>query len=418
MTIELKVPELPESISDAMVLTVHKKVGDFVALDEVIIDLETDKVVLEVPAFEAGIVTAIFIKEGDTVTADTLLATVDNLAKKPASASEPLNATLPVAPAIKQQDETVKNIAMGPAVRRLMQKHQLDAHLITGTGKSGRIVKSDILDYVAKQKQRQLDDLQQSTRFEASNKSKTDTQPENNIINTDNREQKRMPMTRLRSKIAERLLSVSQNTAMLTTFNEVNLEKVIQLRKDYQEQFVKTFDIKLGFMSFFVKATCEALKRFPDINSSIDGSDIVYHGYCDIGVAVSTERGLVVPILKNAEHMSLSEIEKNIMAFAKKAQNNALSMDDITGGTFTITNGGVFGSLMSTPILNPPQSAILGMHSIQQRPIAEDGKVVIKPMMYLALSYDHQIIDGRSAVQFLKTIKDLLEDPARILLDV
>jgi 2-oxoglutarate dehydrogenase E2 component (dihydrolipoamide succinyltransferase) len=298
--------------------------------------------------------------------------------------------------------------------------HGLNPNDIVGTGKNDRIVKSDVVDYLAQQNQRKLDEIRQNSRFDSDTKKTPQVKAENadRRVAAGDREQRRVPMTRLRSRIAERLLNVSQTTAMLTTFNEVDLSAVMQLRKDYQAMFVKTFDVKLGFMSLFVKATCEALKRFPEVNASIDGTDIVYHGFCDIGVAVSTERGLVVPIIRSAEHMSLSEIEKNIISFAGKAKTNALTMDDITGGTFTITNGGVFGSMMSTPILNPPQSAILGMHAIMQRPVAVDGEVVIRPMMYLALSYDHQIIDGKSAVQFLKTIKDLLEDPARILLDV
>jgi 2-oxoglutarate dehydrogenase E2 component (dihydrolipoamide succinyltransferase) len=425
MNIEIKVPELPESISDALVLTFYKKVGDYVALEDVIVDLETDKVVLEVPSPEAGVITRLLVKEGDTVTSATVMAVIDTDTQAQPDKDELATATkasepVAVTQATKAQEKLETYHAMGPAVRKLIEEHGLNPNDIVGTGKNDRIVKSDVVDYLAQQNQRKLDEIRQNSRFDSDTKKTPQVKAENadRRVAAGDREQRRVPMTRLRSRIAERLLNVSQTTAMLTTFNEVDLSAVMQLRKDYQAMFVKTFDVKLGFMSLFVKATCEALKRFPEVNASIDGTDIVYHGFCDIGVAVSTERGLVVPIIRSAEHMSLSEIEKNIISFAGKAKTNALTMDDITGGTFTITNGGVFGSMMSTPILNPPQSAILGMHAIMQRPVAVDGEVVIRPMMYLALSYDHQIIDGKSAVQFLKTIKDLLEDPARILLDV
>ena len=425
MNIEIKVPELPESISDALVLTFYKKVGDYVALEDVIVDLETDKVVLEVPSPEAGVITRLLVKEGDTVTSATVMAVIDTDTQAQPNKAESTTATkasepVTVTQATKAQEKLETYHAMGPAVRKLIEEHALNPNDIVGTGKNDRIVKSDVVDYLAQQNQRKLDEIRQNSRFDSDTKKTPQVKAENadRRVAAGDREQRRVPMTRLRSRIAERLLNVSQTTAMLTTFNEVDLSAVMQLRKDYQAMFVKTFDVKLGFMSLFVKATCEALKRFPEVNASIDGTDIVYHGFCDIGVAVSTERGLVVPIIRSAEHMSLSEIEKNIISFAGKAKTNALTMDDITGGTFTITNGGVFGSMMSTPILNPPQSAILGMHAIMQRPVAVDGEVVIRPMMYLALSYDHQIIDGKSAVQFLKTIKDLLEDPARILLDV
>ena len=425
MNIEIKVPELPESISDALVLTFYKKVGDYVALEDVIVDLETDKVVLEVPSPEAGVITRLLVKEGDTVTSATVMAVIDTDIQAQPDKAESATATkasepVTVTQATKAQEKLETYHAMGPAVRKLIEEHGLNPNDIVGTGKNDRIVKSDVVDYLAQQNQRKLDEIRQNSRFDSDTKKTPQVKAENadRRVAAGDREQRRVPMTRLRSRIAERLLNVSQTTAMLTTFNEVDLSAVMQLRKDYQAMFVKTFDVKLGFMSLFVKATCEALKRFPEVNASIDGTDIVYHGFCDIGVAVSTERGLVVPIIRSAEHMSLSEIEKNIISFAGKAKTNALTMDDITGGTFTITNGGVFGSMMSTPILNPPQSAILGMHAIMQRPVAVDGEVVIRPMMYLALSYDHQIIDGKSAVQFLKTIKDLLEDPARILLDV
>jgi 2-oxoglutarate dehydrogenase E2 component (dihydrolipoamide succinyltransferase) len=425
MNIEIKVPELPESISDALVLTFYKKVGDYVALEDVIVDLETDKVVLEVPSPEAGVITRLLVKEGDTVTSATVMAVIDTDIQAQPDKAESVTATkasepVAVTQATKAQEKLETYHAMGPAVRKLIEEHGLNPNDIVGTGKNDRIVKSDVVDYLAQQNQRKLDEIRQNSRFDSDTKKTPQVKAENadRRVAAGDREQRRVPMTRLRSRIAERLLNVSQTTAMLTTFNEVDLSAVMQLRKDYQAMFVKTFDVKLGFMSLFVKATCEALKRFPEVNASIDGTDIVYHGFCDIGVAVSTERGLVVPIIRSAEHMSLSEIEKNIISFAGKAKTNALTMDDITGGTFTITNGGVFGSMMSTPILNPPQSAILGMHAIMQRPVAVDGEVVIRPMMYLALSYDHQIIDGKSAVQFLKTIKDLLEDPARILLDV
>ncbi|MDQ7017170.1 MAG: 2-oxoglutarate dehydrogenase complex dihydrolipoyllysine-residue succinyltransferase [Gammaproteobacteria bacterium] len=407
MLTEIKVPPLPESVSDAVIVGWHKKPGETIQRDEPLVDLETDKVVLEVPAPCDGQLAEILLAENETVTSGQLLGTLKALATAPAEHSNPSN----------NQNITP---AMGPAVRKLLLEHDLDHHDIARQNLK-RLNKEDVLAHLEQQPKTEPTPKptqpKAETKTEAVKKPTPKAQPRS-VTDTEERPHKRVPMTRLRSRIAERLLDVTQNTAMLTTFNEVNMAAVMELRSNYQEAFEKSHNIRLGFMSFFVRAASEALKRFPEINASLDGNEVVYHGFCDIGVAISSERGLVVPILRNSERMSLAEVEKQISAYADKAQHNRLSIDDISGGTFTITNGGVFGSLMSTPILNPPQSAILGMHSIQQRPIAENGQVVIRPMMYLALSYDHRIIDGKSAVQFLRSIKEMLEQPARMLLDL
>jgi 2-oxoglutarate dehydrogenase E2 component (dihydrolipoamide succinyltransferase) len=383
MSIEVKVPVLPESVSDATIASWHKKVGDKVVRDENLLDLETDKVVLEVPAPVDGILKEIFFKEGDTVTPNQILAKIEE-GKAEAAPSKSEEMT--------QEKAKPEEKAAGPSARRLLSEHDLPAQKVTGTGKDGRLTREDVVSYIE------------------SNKEKT--------VSTGAREEKRVPMTRLRAKIAERLVQAQHNAAMLTTFNEVNLKAVMDLRAQYKDNFEKKFGIKLGFMSFFTKAVVEALKRFPAVNASIDGQDIVYHGYYDIGVAVSTDRGLVVPVIRNADALSMSDIEKSIAESASRARDGKLSMEEMQGGTFTITNGGVFGSLLATPIINPPQTAILGMHKIEERPIAENGQVVIRPMMYLALSYDHRLIDGKESVQFLVTVKEMLEDPSRILLNV
>lgn len=384
MTIEIKVPVLPESVADATVATWHKKVGDSVKEGENLVDLETDKVVLEVPASSSGVVEAILVKEGQTVTAGTVIATLGAAKAGSAQPAAPATAATPAPAPVKS--------AAAPAAEKLAST--------TATPPEG----SHVLTPSQRRKAGETGSLPAG--------STTTTNSSGNRVET------RVPMTRLRQRIAERLLEVKQTTAMLTTFNEVNLQAVMDIRNQHKDSFEKRHGTRLGFMSFFTKAAVEALKRFPDVNASIDGTDIVYHGYYDIGVAVSTDRGLMVPIMRDVDQMSFADIEKGIKGFADKARDGQITLEDMTGGTFTITNGGAFGSLLSTPILNPPQSAILGMHGIVERPVAEKGAVVIRPMMYLALSYDHRIIDGKQSVLFLKTIKELLEDPAKLLLDL
>jgi len=404
MLTEIKVPPLPESVSDAVIVGWHKKPGETIQRDEPLVDLETDKVVLEVPAPCDGRLEEILLAENETVTSGQLLGLLQPLDKKARSETQSSAATL-------HQNKP----AMGPAVRKLLLENELE-HSDIPHQNPKRLNKQEVLDYLQQQKNSAPPP---TPAIETQSKAKPAPKPQpRSVADNEERPHKRIPMTRLRSRIAERLLDVTQNTAMLTTFNEVNMAAVMALRSQYKTAFEQSHNIRLGFMSFFIRAASEALKRFPEVNASLDGDEIVYHGFCDIGVAIASERGLVVPILRNSERMSLAEVEKQIHGYADKAKNNRLSIDDISGGTFTITNGGVFGSLMSTPILNPPQSAILGMHTIQDRPIAENGQVVIRPMMYLALSYDHRLIDGKSAVQFLRSIKEMLEDPARILLDL
>jgi 2-oxoglutarate dehydrogenase E2 component (dihydrolipoamide succinyltransferase) len=383
MTIEVKVPMLPESVADATIATWHKKAGDAVSRDENLMDLETDKVMLEVPAPTDGILKEIVKKAGDVVQANQIVAIIEPGAKAAAAPAEATKTSTPP-PA---STSTPAATTLSPSARRAVAEHDVDVSQVQGTGKGGRITKENVLAAVST--------------------SGTAARPE-----------KRVPMTRIRARIAERLLEVAQTTAMLTTFNEINLQHVIDLRNRYKDKFEKMHNARLGFMSFFVKAAVEALKRFPAVNASIDGNDIVYHGYFDIGVAVSTDRGLVVPVLRNADQMSMAEIEATIAEYANKARAGKLSLEEMQGGTFTITNGGVFGSLLSTPILNSPQSAILGMHKIDQRPVVENNQIVIRPMMYVAMSYDHRIIDGKDSVGFLVTIKEFLEDPARLLLQV
>lgn len=386
MSIEVKVPMLPESIADATIATWHKKAGDPVSRDENIVDLETDKVMLEVPAPVDGVLKEIRKKTSDVVHANEVIAIIEAGATASTSTPKPKsNGEVSEAPS-EPISKTIEP-PLSPSVRRSAAEHEVDLSKVQGTGKDGRITKQNILSTIG-------------------------------IAGSSARPEKRVPMTRIRARIAERLLEVSQTTAMLTTFNEVNLQEIINLRNRYKEKFEKMHNTRLGFMSFFVKAAVEALKRFPLINASIDGTDIVYHGYFDIGVAVSTDRGLVVPVLRDADKMSMAEIELQIVDYANKARAGKLTLEEMQGGTFTITNGGVFGSLLSTPILNSPQSAILGMHKIDQRPVVENGQIVIRPMMYLAMSYDHRIIDGKDSVTFLVTIKELLEDPSRLLLEV
>ncbi|EJG1582150.1 TPA: 2-oxoglutarate dehydrogenase complex dihydrolipoyllysine-residue succinyltransferase [Vibrio parahaemolyticus] len=401
MTIEILVPDLPESVADATVATWHKQPGDTVERDEVLVDIETDKVVLEVPAPEAGVLEAILEVEGATVLSKQLLAKL----KAGAVAGEPTADKTEATEASpdKRHKATLteeSNDALSPAVRRLLAEHGLEAHQVKGTGVGGRITREDIEAHLANAKAAPKAD---APTVEAPATA---------------RSEKRVPMTRLRKTVANRLLEAKNSTAMLTTFNEVNMKPIMDLRKQYKDQFEERHGIRLGFMSFYVKAVTEALKRYPEVNASIDGDDIVYHNYFDISMAVSTPRGLVTPVLKDCDKLGFSDVEKGIKELAIKGRDGKLTVDELMGGNFTITNGGVFGSLMSTPIINPPQSAILGMHKIQERPMAVNGKVEILPMMYLALSYDHRLIDGRESVGFLVTIKELLEDPARLLLDV
>lgn len=398
MAIEIKAPQFPESVADGTVAAWHKKVGDKVNRDEVLADIETDKVVLEVVAPADGVLAQIVKAEGESVLSLETLAIFETgtagltLPASSAPVAEP-------APTLAATVAASASADLAPAVRKAVAENQLDAGQISGTGRGGRITKEDVVNHL-------------TTPAAAAPAAAPLS------LAVGERVEKRVPMTRLRAKVAERLLQASQNTAMLTTFNEVNMKPIMDMRKAYGERFEKRHGVRLGFMSFFVKAAVEALKRFPAVNASIDGNDIVYHGYHDVGVAVSSDRGLVVPIVRDAERMNLAEIEKNILDYGKKAKDGKLSIEDITGGTFTISNGGVFGSLMSTPLLNPPQTAILGMHKIQERPMAVNGQVVILPMMYLAMSYDHRLIDGKEAVSFLVTIKDLIEDPALLLLDL
>lgn len=406
MAIEIKAPTFPESVADGTVATWHKKPGEAVKRDDLIVDIETDKVVLEVLATADGVLGAIVKNEGDTVLSDELLGTIEagGAAVAPA-ASAPAAAPAQAAAAPAAADE---DAIAAPAARKLAEENGINLANVKGTGKDGRVTKEDVVAAVEAKK---------SAPAAAPAPAKVAAAAP--VFSAGDRVEKRVPMTRLRAKVAERLVDAQSNMAMLTTFNEVNMKPVMDLRSKYKDLFEKSHNgVRLGFMSFFVKAATEALKRFPAVNASIDGADIVYHGYSDVGVAVSSDRGLVVPVLRNAELMSLAEIEGGIANFGKKAKDGKLTMDDMTGGTFTISNGGTFGSLLSTPIVNPPQAAILGMHKIQERPMAVKGEVVILPMMYLALSYDHRLIDGKEAVTFLVTIKDLLEDPARLLLDI
>lgn len=402
MSMEIKAPSFPESVADGTVATWHKQPGEACSRDELIVDIETDKVVMEVVAPADGSVAEIIKGEGETVLSDEVIATFE--------AGE-----VTAAPVVETAAETVAETTndaadvSGPAVRKLLDENNLSASQITGTGKGGRILKEDVLNH--------LQSAPASGPAPAT--APASTAVEAPVVAPGERHERRVPMTRLRSTIAKRLVAATNETAMLTTYNEVNMAPVMALRSQYKEQFQKTHNgTKLGFMSFFVKAATEALKRFPAVNASLDGNDIVYHGYQDISVAVSTERGLLVPVLRDTDGMSLADVERGIAELAKLGRDGKLTMEHMQGGTFTITNGGVFGSLMSTPILNQPQTAIMGMHKIQERPVAENGEVVIRPMMYLALSYDHRMIDGKEAVQFLVTIKELLEDPARILLEI
>ncbi|ALZ83968.1 MULTISPECIES: 2-oxoglutarate dehydrogenase complex dihydrolipoyllysine-residue succinyltransferase [Pseudomonas] len=406
MAIEIKAPTFPESVADGTVATWHKKPGEAVKRDELLVDIETDKVVLEVVAPVDGVLAEVLKNEGDTVLSEEVIARVEEGATAAAApAAQPAAASAPAAaPAAGGEEDPI----LAPAARKIAEENGIDPATLVGTGKGGRITKEDAVAAVEAKK---------SGAAAPAAKPAAAAAPV--VTAAGDRTEKRVPMTRLRAKVAERLVEAQSSMAMLTTFNEVNMKPIMDLRSKYKDMFEKKHNgVRLGFMSFFVKAATEALKRQPGVNASIDGNDIVYHGYQDIGVAVSSDRGLVVPVLRNAEFMSLAEVEGTIADFGKKAKAGKLTLEDMQGGTFTISNGGVFGSLLSTPIVNPPQTAILGMHKIQERPMAVNGQVVILPMMYLALSYDHRLIDGKEAVTFLVTMKDLLEDPARLLLDI
>ena len=400
MAIEIKAPTYPESVQEGSLATWHKQIGESVKRDELIVDIETDKVVLEVVAPVDGVLAEILKAEGDIVVSNEVIARIEEGAQAttPAAAS--------TAKAVEEPETTESGGLINPAARKLADERGIDVSQISGTGKGGRITKEDVVNFAP-----------------ASTAPSSPVVPvaavSDTVIEVGDRVERRVAMTRMRSRIAERLLEVTQTTASLTTFNEVDMSALMNLRSQYKDEFTKIHNgTRLGFMGFFVKAAVEALKRFPSVNASIDGSDIVYHGYQDVGVAVSTDRGLVVPVLRNAENMSIANIENGIYDYAMKARDGKLTINEMTGGTFTITNGGVYGSLISTPIINPPQSAILGMHKIQEHPVAINGEVVIRPMMYLAMSYDHRLIDGKGAVQFLVTIKELIEDPAKILLEI
>jgi 2-oxoglutarate dehydrogenase E2 component (dihydrolipoamide succinyltransferase) len=414
MSTELKIPQLPESVADATIVSWHKRQGDRVKRDEVVVDIETDKVVLEVPAPADGVMTEITAREGEVVTAGQVIGRIgDGAGAEPPAEKAGARAGAAVA---ERRPETT--VTLSPAVRKLVAEHGLDPSAIEGTGKDGRILKEDVLRHLESGEEVAAEEAEPAPAPAPPAEEAAARPAPPPPAPAGQRAERRVPMTRLRARIAERLVEAQHTAAILTTFNEVNMAPVMELRARHKGGFEKRHGVRLGFMSFFVKAATEALRRFPEVNASIDGRDIVYHGYFDIGVAVSSPRGLVVPILRDTDALSMADVERTIADFGEKAQSGTLSMDDLTGGTFTISNGGVFGSMLSTPIINPPQSAILGMHRIQDRPMAENGQVVIRPMMYLALSYDHRIIDGREAVLFLATIKELLEDPARLLLEV
>ncbi|HEU4486070.1 MAG TPA: 2-oxoglutarate dehydrogenase complex dihydrolipoyllysine-residue succinyltransferase [Povalibacter sp.] len=404
MSIEVKVPQLPESVTDATLVAWHKKPGDTVSRDENLVDLETDKVVLEVPAPSAGVLKEIKVADGTTVTAGQVLAILEVVegAAAAKTAAPAAKAAAKEEPKQEPKAAAASGGKLAPSARRLVEENKLDASQIAGSGRDGRVSKSDVMQHMSKP---------------AAAPSKAAPAVKLPAA-VGSRNEQRVPMTRLRARIAERLLQAQSTAAMLTTFNEVDLTEVNAIRARYKEKFEKSHGVKLGFSSFFIKAAIEALRKFPAVNASIDGNDIVYHEYYDIGVAVSTERGLMVPVIRNAEALSYADIEKAVGSYATKARDGSITLDELTGGTFTITNGGVFGSLMSTPILNPPQVAILGMHKIQERPMVVNGEIKIRPMMYLALTYDHRIVDGRESVQFLVAIKEALEDPARLLLQL
>ena len=409
MAIELKAPTFPESVADGTVATWHKQPGDAVKRDELVVDIETDKVVMEVLAEADGVMGEIIKNEGDTVLSGEVLGMLKD-GEKAAASAPAKSEQASTAAADEDESDSAAEPLLSPAARKLAEENNIAPASITGTGKDGRVTKEDVVNAIEAKK-----NAPKAEDKPAAKPAAREAAP----LGEGDRQEKRVPMTRLRARVAERLVEAQSSMAMLTTYNEVNMKPIMDLRSKYKDLFEKKHNgVRLGFMSFFVKAVTEALKRFPGVNASIDGNDIVYHGYMDIGVAVSSDRGLVVPVLRNAEFMSLAQIEGGVADYGRKARDGKLSIEEMTGGTFTISNGGVFGSLLSSPIVNPPQTAILGMHKIQERPMAVNGEVVILPMMYLALSYDHRLIDGKEAVSFLVAVKDLLEDPARLLLEV
>ena len=398
MKIEIKAPTLPESVPDGTVATWHKNIGDAVKRDELLVDIETDKVVIEVVAPANGTLEKIIKSSGDTIVSDELIGSLNQSEVSQKAAAEDL-------PSALSEKDNNPGLILSPAAKKLAEENQLDVEAIEGTGKDGRITKEDVVNH-----------LNPAVKVDSVDKQFVSPSVPRH---TGNRVEERVPMSRLRATVAKRLLQATQTTAMLTTFNEVNMAPIIEIRNRYKDDFEKTHNgVRLGFMSFFVRASVEALKRYPAVNASLDGDDMIYHGYQDISVAIGSPRGLVTPVLRNADNMGLAEIESVIRDFGEKAKDGKLTIDDMKGGTFTISNGGVYGSLLSTPILNPPQSAVLGMHKIQERPMVVDGEIKALPVMYLALSYDHQMLDGKEAVQFLVTIKELLEDPTRLLLEI
>jgi len=433
MRVEVKVPQLPESVAEATLVNWHKKAGDAVKRDENLIDIETDKVVLELPAPNDGVLAEIKQPDGATVTSNDVIAVIDTDAKAGAPSGAPASATAsaptaiaPARPAASASTapEPVSNVTALPAARKMMAEQGVDPASVAGTGRGGRITKSDVADAVATRAKVPAETASSKAPTPASQVASPAAREPSPVARAPApstqgaRPEQRVPMSRLRARIAERLVESQSTAAILTTFNEVNMQAVIELRNRYKERFEKEHGVKLGFMGFFVKAVVHALKKFPLVNASIDGNDIVYHGYYDIGIAVGSPRGLVVPILRDADQMSLADIEKQIADFGKRAQDAKLTVEELTGGTYTISNGGVFGSMLSTPIINPPQSAILGVHATRERPVVENGQVVVRPINFLAQSYDHRIIDGREAVLSLVAIKEALEDPARMLLDL
>lgn len=403
MIIEIKVPVLAESVPDATLLDWQKNIGEYVERGEILIDLETDKVTLEVASPEAGIVKEILKQSGDVVLTDDILAVIDTEGTSTTVNTSEVSDIQTIA-----ENSDGENKRLGPAARKLIEENNIAISALTGTGNKGRITKADVLNYLETNKQAPEKDVT----------SVTPTVEVRPVSKDQSRIEERVPMTRLRKKTAERLLIAQSENALLSTFNEVDMKPIMNLRSRFKEEFEERYGVRLGFMSFFVKAAVEALKKFPIVNAAVDGDDIIYHGFFDIGVAVGSERGLVVPIMRDVENMSLADIERRIRDFGERARDGKLTIDELTGGTFTISNGGVYGSLLSTPIINTPQSAILGMHKIQDRPMVENGEIVIKSMMYLALTYDHRIIDGRDAVQFLDTIRRTLEEPSRLLLAI
>jgi 2-oxoglutarate dehydrogenase E2 component (dihydrolipoamide succinyltransferase) len=427
MTIEVRVPQLPESVADATLVSWHKKPGDSVVRDENLVDLETDKVVLEVPAPAAGVLKEIKLTDGTTVTSGQLLAVIDETAtagavpgaSAPAILAASSGATAAAADtAAKESAKPEAGGKLSPAAKRVAEENKVDPKTVAGSGRDGRVSKSDVVNYLSAKEGAAPSPGRAAAAPGTAAAKAAPAQFVPAPSARGSRGEQHVPMTRLRARIAERMVQAQATQALLTSFNEVDLQAVNELRSRYKDQFEKQYGVKLGFMSFFAKACVEALKKFPSVNASVDGNDIVYHEYFDIGVAVSTDRGLIVPVLRDTDQLSFADIEKSIANFASRARAGSITIEELTGGTFTITNGGVFGSLMSTPIVNSPQSAILGMHKIQDRPVVVDGQVVIRPMMYIALTYDHRIIDGREAVQFLVTVKQCLEDPARMVLHI